>query len=88
MQECTQSYVRRPYGVGLLVAGFDVSFSTDVYKEANERLRKLALMYTKPLHQETITNSAPWRSGRVPSRRERIWKSILRAFRVVRDYYF
>lgn len=23
MQECTQSYVRRPYGVGLLVAGFD-----------------------------------------------------------------
>lgn len=24
MQECTQSYVRRPYGVGLLVAGYDV----------------------------------------------------------------
>jgi 20S proteasome subunit alpha 6 len=23
-QECTQSYVRRPYGVGLLVAGYDV----------------------------------------------------------------
>ena len=23
-QECTQSHVRRPYGVGLLVAGFDV----------------------------------------------------------------
>lgn len=23
MQECTQSYVRRPYGVGLLVAGYD-----------------------------------------------------------------
>ncbi len=24
-QECTQSYVRRPYGVGLLIAGYDVS---------------------------------------------------------------
>jgi 20S proteasome subunit alpha 6 len=24
-QECTQSYVRRPYGVGLLVAGFDAT---------------------------------------------------------------
>jgi 20S proteasome subunit alpha 6 len=24
-QECTQSYIRRPYGVGLLVAGVDVS---------------------------------------------------------------
>jgi 20S proteasome alpha/beta subunit len=23
-QECTQSYIRRPYGVGLLVAGVDV----------------------------------------------------------------
>ena len=23
-QSCTQSYVRRPYGVGLLIAGFDV----------------------------------------------------------------
>lgn len=26
MQVCTQRYDRRPYGVGLLVAGFDVSF--------------------------------------------------------------
>lgn len=25
MQTCTQRYDRRPYGVGLLVAGYDVS---------------------------------------------------------------
>ena len=31
MQECTQSYVRRPYGVGLLVAGFDVSGDDGLY---------------------------------------------------------
>lgn len=28
MQTCTQRYDRRPYGVGLLVAGYDVSFSS------------------------------------------------------------
>lgn len=28
MQVCTQRYDRRPYGVGLLVAGYDVSFSS------------------------------------------------------------
>lgn len=26
MQTCTQRYDRRPYGVGLLVAGYDVRF--------------------------------------------------------------
>ena len=28
MQHCTQVYGRRPYGVGMLVAGYDVRFNT------------------------------------------------------------
>ena len=27
MQHCTQVYGRRPYGVGMLIAGYDVSIS-------------------------------------------------------------
>jgi len=31
-QECTQSYVRRPYGVGLLIAGYDKSTGPHLYQ--------------------------------------------------------
>jgi len=31
-QRCTQSYVRRPYGVGLLVAGYDKSSGAHLYR--------------------------------------------------------
>lgn len=31
MQVCTQRYDRRPYGVGLLVAGYDVSSNGHLY---------------------------------------------------------
>ena len=32
MQSSTQRYDRRPYGVGLLVAGFDVSINNSILK--------------------------------------------------------
>lgn len=31
-QRCTQSYVRRPYGVGLLVAGYDATTGAHLYR--------------------------------------------------------
>lgn len=88
-QECTQSYVRRPYGVGLLVAGYDVRSSRvdrlEVYPftcclsimiTSGIYCRKLDLISIVPVHRVTFMNTKAWPSVHVPNPLERIWKNI------------
>ena len=69
LQVCTQSYDRRPYGVGLLVAGYDVSHISMLFflyvVEANFfscifNFRTKDHMFIRPVHQPTSSTARLW----------------------------
>jgi hypothetical protein len=90
MQISTQRYDRRPFGVGLLVAGYDVSLSSvincvpeifvpffsieDVFTP-NLRFRNKARTCTRRARPPTTSTARPWPSGLGPSRPGLTWKS-------------
>lgn len=78
MQVCTQRYDRRPYGVGLLVAGYDVSFQLVVQLTSSNcsYFRTKVLISTKLVRAPTTTTARQWPlvlAHKVP---ERTWRSI------------
>lgn len=78
MQVCTQRYDRRPYGVGLLVAGYDVSSVISLLKllltEMNFRTK--VLTFIKHAQAPTSTTAKPWPSELVLRVLEHTWRSI------------
>ncbi len=82
-QITTQRYGNRPYGVGLIVAGHDVSeepgfnaMTDDVFNFQPPH-RKLVLICMNSLLQETITITMPFLLEHVLSQPRRTWKNTL-----------
>ena len=68
MQYSTQHYGRRPYGVGMLIAGCDVSnlftlIIGDSWYCIIFPCRAKALISTKLVHHPTIMTVRPWLLG-------------------------
>lgn len=80
MQVCTQRYDRRPYGVGLLVAGYDVSlifaFVPCVSSESTAHFRIKDRTFTRLVQAPTSTTAKLWLLELALKALERIWKSI------------
>ena len=82
ISECqvpTQRYGRRPFGVGFLMAGYDVSLSLMTMKNDRELMelnRKKAHIYTNYVHQRIIIRANQWRLVLDLNQLELIWKRI------------
>lgn len=78
LQVCTQRYDRRPYGVGLLVAGYDVSFQL-VVRFASPNcacyFRIKALTSSRHVQAPTSTIARQWPLVLARKALERTWKS-------------
>jgi hypothetical protein len=78
----TQKYGFRPYGVGLLVAGFDVKIHSTLLKLKTNR--KLARIYLNAHHLVTFSITTPFLSGQDRSPLKLILKNILRVLLIVK----
>ena len=92
-QKATQSYVRRPYGVGLLVAGYDVRIqSKGTCEDHCHRLNhanscqcsERAHTCTKQALTATITRGMRWPSARAVNPPRHTWKGISRHSQMVK----
>jgi Proteasome subunit len=78
MQVCTQRYDRRPYGVGLLVAGYDVSSKSISYLSLSDHKIHFRIKdhtSTKHVQAPTSTTARRWPSVLVLKAPEHTWKS-------------
>ena len=82
LQICTQRYDRRPYGVGLLVAGYDVNnkkqkicwfANLDVYFYLFTRAK--GLTFTRRARQRHISTAKQWLSALDPNQLALTWKN-------------
>lgn len=81
MQVCTQRYDRRPYGVGLLVAGYDVSlFCYQIFAHftilIKLHFRIKDLTSTRHVQAPITTIAKQWQSELALKVLVRTWKSI------------
>lgn len=79
MQVCTQRYDRRPYGVGLLVAGYDVSFTNingckNYLKNVTYRIKDRTSI--KPVQAQISMTAKQWPSVHVLKALEHTWRNI------------
>ncbi len=81
LQVCTQRYDRRPYGVGLLVAGYDVTSNINSHFILNLMnhlilFRAKGHISTRLAHLLHILIARPWPSGLDHSQPALTWKNI------------
>jgi hypothetical protein len=93
-QECTQSYVRRPYGVGLLVAGVDVRILYG-YEYLYKRIliskwinRKKGLIYTKLVRLVSSMNTEGLQLVLVLNLLVHTWKNTMNHLAIVSSFLF